>query len=119
MKDTYRDTPATALVTLKAGGKLGDGISCSMETGKVLVVAGLHPATAGSGLSACSGDVLLQALVGCARVTLNAVATAHGIELRGATLRAEGDLDFRGTLGVSKAVPVGFQDIRLSAEARA
>ena len=114
LKEIYRDTPAAALVTLKAEGSLAEGVSCKIETGKALVVAGLHPATGGSGLSACSGDMLLEALVACAGVTLNAVATALGIELRGATLRAEGDLDFRGTLGVSKAVPVGFQDIRLT-----
>ncbi len=113
LKDQYRQTPDTALVTLRAKGRLGEGISCKIETGKALVVAGLHPATGGNGLSACSGDMLLEALVACAGVTLNAVATALGIELRDASLQAEGDLDFRGTLGVSKEVPVGFQDIRL------
>lgn len=113
LKDQYRQTPDTALVTLKAQGRLGEGISCKIETGKALVVAGLHPATGGTGLSACSGDMLLEALVACAGVTLNAVATALGIELRDALLQAEGDLDFRGTLGVSKEVPVGFQNIRL------
>lgn len=113
LKDQYRQTPDAALVTLKAQGRLGEGISCKIETGKALVVAGLHPATGGTGLSACSGDMLLEALVACAGVTLNAVATALGIELRDALLQAEGDLDFRGTLGVSKEVPVGFQNIRL------
>ena len=113
LKDQYRQTPDAALVTLKAQGRLGEGISCKIETGKALVVAGLHPATGGTGLSACSGDMLLEALVACAGVTLNAVATALGIELRDALLQAEGDLDFRGTLGVSKDVPVGFQNIRL------
>ena len=113
LKDQYRQTPDVALVTLRAQGRLGEGVSCKIETGKALVVAGLHPATGGTGLSACSGDMLLEALVACAGVTLNAVATALGIELRDALLQAEGDLDFRGTLGVSKEVPVGFQDIRL------
>ncbi len=113
LKDQYRQTPDAALITLRAQGRLGEGVSCKIETGKALVVAGLHPATGGTGLSACSGDMLLEALVACAGVTLNAVATALGIELRDATLQAEGDLDFRGTLGVSKEVPVGFQDIRL------
>jgi uncharacterized OsmC-like protein len=113
LKDRYRETPQAALVTLRAQGRLGEGLSCKVETGKALVVAGLHPATGGSGQAACSGDMLLEALVACAGVTLNAVATALGIELRDATLVAEGDLDFRGTLGVSKEVAVGFQDIRL------
>jgi Predicted redox protein, regulator of disulfide bond formation len=113
LKDRYRATPAAALVTLKASGRLGQGVTCNVETGKVLVEAGLHPATGGNGLSACSGDMLLEALVACAGVTLNAVATALGIELRDATVDAEGDLDFRGTLGISKEVPVGFQNIRL------
>ena len=113
LKERYRETPSAALVTLRAQGKLGEGVTCKIETGKALVAAGLHPATGGNGLSACSGDMLLEALVACAGVTLNAVATALGIEVRDATLEAEGDLDFRGTLGVSKEVPVGFQDIRL------
>jgi len=113
LKEHYRETPAAALITLRAQGSLGEGISCKIETGKALVVAGLHPATGGSGQRACSGDMLLEALVACAGVTLNAVATALGIELRDASLQAEGDLDFRGTLGVSKEVPVGFQNIRL------
>ncbi len=113
LKERYRETPAAALVTLRASGRLGEGVTCKIETGKALVAAGLHPATGGNGLSACSGDMLLEALVACAGVTMNAVATAIGIELRDATLEAEGDLDFRGTLGVSKEAPVGFQDIRL------
>lgn len=114
LKDHYREIPAAALITLRAKGKLGEGVTCKIETGKALVAAGLHPATGGNGLSACSGDMLLEALVACAGVTLNAVATALGIELRDATLEAEGDLDFRGTLGVSKEAPVGFQNIRLN-----
>jgi uncharacterized OsmC-like protein len=113
LKDQYRQTPEAALVTLTARGRLGEGVSCKIETGKALAVAGLHPATGGTGLSACSGDMLLEALVACAGVTLNAVATSLGIELRDAWLQAEGDLDFRGTLGVSKEVPVGIQHIRL------
>src|SRR3989304_168775 len=107
------EAPEAALITLRAQGRLGEGVSCKIETGRALVVAGLHPATGGSGQSACSGDMLLEALVACAGVTLNAVATALGIELRDASLLAEGDLDFRGTLGVSKEVPAGFQSIRL------
>ena len=114
LKDLYRQSPEAALVTLRAQGRLADGVSCKIETGKALVTAGLHPATGGSGLGACSGDMLLEALVACAGVTLNAVATALGIELRDALLQAEGDLDFRGTLGVSKDASVGFQNIRLS-----
>jgi len=114
LKDLYRQSPDAALVTLRAQGRLADGVSCKIETGKALVTAGLHPATGGSGLGACSGDMLLEALVACAGVTLNAVATALGIELRDALLQAEGDLDFRGTLGVAKDAPVGFQNIRLS-----
>jgi uncharacterized OsmC-like protein len=113
LKARYKETPAAALITLRATGRLGEGVTCKIETGKALVAAGLHPATGGNGLSACSGDMLLEALVACAGVTLNAVATALGIELRDATIHAEGDLDFRGTLGVSKEAPVGFQDIRL------
>lgn len=113
LKARYKETPDAAQVTLRAQGRIGEGVSCRVETGKALVVAGLHPATGGTGLAACSGDMLLEALVACAGVTLNAVATALGIELRDASLLAEGDLDFRGTLGVSKEVPVGFQDIRL------
>lgn len=113
LKDKYREKPEAALITLRAQGRLDEGVSCRIETGKALVVAGLHPATGGNGDGACSGDMLLEALVACAGVTLNAVATALGIRLRDASLRAEGDLDFRGTLGLSKEVPVGFQNIRL------
>jgi uncharacterized OsmC-like protein len=113
IKAKYREDPPAALVTLRAEGRIGEGLTCKIETGQALVAAGLHPATGGDGLSACSGDMLLEALVACAGVTLNAVATALGIHLRDATIRAEGDLDFRGTLGVSKEVPVGFQRIRL------
>jgi len=113
LKEHYRETPEAALITLRARGRLGEGVTCRIETGKALVAAGLHPATGGTGASACSGDMLLEALVACAGVTLNAVATALGIELRDAHLEAEGDLDFRGTLGLAKDVPVGFQDIRL------
>lgn len=113
LKEQYRQRPDTALVTLRAEGRAGEGITCKLETGNAMVEAGLHPATGGNGLSACSGDMLLQALVACAGVTLRAVATALGIQLRDATIRAEGDLDFRGTLGVSKEVPVGFHRIRL------
>ena len=113
LKEQYRQRPEAGQITLKAEGRLGEGITCRIETGKAPVTAGLHPATGGDGSSACSGDMLLEALVGCAGVTLNAVATALGIQLRGARVRAEGDLDFRGTLGVSKDVPVGFERIRL------
>ena len=113
LKEQYRQRPDTALVTLRAEGRLGAGVTCKIETGKGLVEAGLHQATGGDGLGACSGDMLLEALVGCAGVTLGAVATALDIPLRDALIRAEGDLDFRGTLGVSKDVPVGFQQIRL------
>ena len=113
IKDRYRTEPEAALITLRAEGKIGAGVTCNVQTGKTLVEAGLHPATGGSGLSACSGDMLLESLVACAGVTLRAVATALEIPLRDATVRAEGDLDFRGTLGVSKEVPVGFQNIRL------
>ncbi len=113
IKEQYREHPDTALVTLRAEGRTGEGVTCKVETGKALVEAGLHPATGGDGLGACSGDMLLEALVACAGVTLRAVATALGIPLRDATIRAEGDLDFRGTLGVSKDVAVGFQQIRL------
>jgi len=114
LKAQYRERPEIALVTLRAEGRVGDGIICKIETGKARVEAGLHPATGGDGKTACSADMLLEALVGCAGVTLRAVATALGISLRGATIRAEGDLDFRGTLGVSKDVPVGFKQIRLN-----
>ena len=114
LKGRYRAEPAAALVTLRAHGRLGDdGLTCKVETGRALVEAGLHPAAGGDGLSACSGDMLLEALVACAGVTLRSVATALEIELRGGTVSAEGDLDFRGTLGVSREAPVGFRDIRL------
>lgn len=114
IKEKYREQPDTAIVTLKAQGKIGEGISCSVQTGKALVEAGLHPATGGSGMLACSGDMLLEALVACAGVTLSAVSTAIGVEIRDAAVKAEGDLDFRGTLGVSKEAAVGFKAIRLS-----
>jgi uncharacterized OsmC-like protein len=113
LKERYRTVPESALVTLKAQGRIGEGLSCRVETGRALVEAGLHPATGGDGLAACSGDMLLEALVACAGVTLAAVATAIGVELRGGSVTAEGDLDFRGTLGVSKEAPVGFKAIRL------
>ena len=113
LKAQYREHPDKALVTLRAEGRVGDNITCRIETGKARVAAGLHPATGGDGQSACSADMLLEALVGCAGVTLGAVATSLGITLRDAAIRAEGDLDFRGTLGVSKEVPVGFKQIRL------
>ena len=113
LKEKYRVQPESAMITLKAQGKIGEGISCKVETGRALVEAGLHPATGGSGLLACSGDLLLEALVACAGVTLQAVATAIGVEIRNGTVNAEGDLDFKGTLGVSKEVPVGFTAIRL------
>ena len=114
LKDRYRSEPQAAIVTLKARGRLGDeSISCKVETGKALVDAGLHPASGGNGSFACSGDMLLEALVACAGVTLKAVATALAVPLRGATVSAEGDLDFKGTLGVDKQAPVGFADIRL------
>lgn len=113
LKQQYREHPQTAQITLKAQGRIGEGITCKIETGRAMAQAGLHPATGGDGLSLCSGDMLLEALVACAGVTLNAVATAIGIELRDALVSAEGDLDFRGTLAVSKDVPVGFKSIRL------
>jgi len=116
LKDRYKEEPEAAMITLHAQGRAEEGVSCKIETGKGLVVAGLHPATGGTGLQACSGDMLLEALVACAGVTLNAVATSLGIVLREAVVRADGDLDFRGTLGVSKEVPVGFQAIRLHFE---
>ena len=115
LKNTYRETPEAAVVTLSAAGTLdGEGIACSVQTGKALVEAGLHPASGGDGTQACSGDMLLEALVACAGVTLRAVATALGIEVRGGRVSAEGDLDFRGTLGVDREAPVGFRDIRLA-----
>jgi uncharacterized OsmC-like protein len=114
LKEKYREQPGSAVITLKAHGKIGEGISCKVETGRALVEAGLHPATGGTGMLACSGDMLLEALVACAGVTLQAVATAIGIEIKNGTVKAEGDLDFKGTLGVSKEVPVGFIAIRLA-----
>jgi uncharacterized OsmC-like protein len=114
LKALYRQTPEKAVITLKAKGEIGgNGISCKVETGHALVEAGLHPATGGDGLSLCSGDILLEALVACAGVTMKAVATALDLPLRGGTVKAEGDLDFRGTLGVAKDAPVGFREIRL------
>ena len=113
LKEKYRNEPAQAIITLRAAGKIGEGISCRIETSQALIDAGLHPATGGDGSLACSGDLLLQALVACAGVTLRAVATAIGVEIRDGILTAEGDLDFRGTLGVSKEVAVGFREIRL------
>lgn len=113
LKENYRQNPQAAVVTLKAIGNIGEGITCNVSTGKALVEAGLHPATGGTGMLACSGDMLLEALVACAGVTLQAVATALEIEIESGTVTVEGDLDFRGTLGVSKEAPVGFADIRL------
>ena len=113
LKDRYKTQPGAALITLKAQGQLGEGVTCSVQTGKALATAGLHPATGGNGLSACSGDMLLEALVACAGVTMSAVATAIGVVLRSGSVHVEGDLDFRGTLGVAKDAPVGFQRIRL------
>ena len=114
LKERYRADPNAALITLKAEGRIGEGITCRVETGKALVEAGLHPATGGSGAFACSGDMLLEALAACAGVTLGAVATAIGLVIRNGTVHVEGDLDFRGTLGVSKEACVGFQEIRLT-----
>ena len=115
LKERYRDDPASAVITLKASGAIDDsGIACKVDTGRAMIEAGLHPATGGSGTQACSGDMLLEALVACAGVTLKAVATALEFDLKGGTVFAEGDLDFAGTLGVSKEVPVGFKTIRLS-----
>ena len=114
LKERYRENPDAAIITLKAQGRIGEGITCKVETGKALVEAGLHPATGGSGLGACSGDMLLEALVACAGVTLRAVATAIEVDLQDANIRAEGDLDFRGTLAVAKDAPVGFKNIRLN-----
>ena len=113
IKDRYRKEPGAALITLRARGRIGEGVACRVDTGKAIVEAGLHPATGGSGLQACSGDMLLEALVACAGVTLKAVSTALQIDLEDATVSAEGDLDFRGTLGVAKDAPVGFREIRL------
>lgn len=114
IKQRYRDDPAAASIILRASGQLGENLSCSVQAGKALIEAGLHPATGGNGRQACSGDMLLEALVACAGVTLSAVATSMGIELRGGRLMAEGDLNFAGTLGISKEVPVGFGHIRLA-----
>ena len=116
LKERYRSEPEAGVITLKAEGRIGERITCSIQTGKALVEAGLHPATGGDGTFACSGDMLLEALAACAGVTMAAVATSLGMNLRGGTVRAEGDLDFRGTLGVQKDVPVGFQRIRLNFE---
>lgn len=116
LKSRYRENPEAALITLRAEGALGEGVSCRVDTMKGLVEAGLHPATGGSGVQACSGDMLLEALAACAGVTLKAVATALGLEVRGGRVTVEGDLDFRGTLGVDKTAPVGFRAIRLGFE---
>jgi uncharacterized OsmC-like protein len=113
LKDSYREDPAAALVTLRASGVVGDGATCSVDTGRALAEAGLHPSTGGDGTLLCSGDMLLEALVACAGVTLGAVSTSLGVELRSATVHAEGDIDFRGTLGVSKDAPVGFRAVRV------
>jgi uncharacterized OsmC-like protein len=113
LKEQYRSDPGSAIITLKAEGKIGEGISCNVETGMAMIEAGLHPATGGTGMMACSGDMLLQALVACAGVTLQAVSTAIGVEIRSGTVKAQGDLDFKGTLGVSKEASVGFKNIRL------
>lgn len=113
LKEKYKTNPESALITLRAKGKIGEAIACNVETGRALIEAGLHPATGGTGMLACSGDLLLEALVACAGVTITAVATAIGIEITDGSIKAEGDLDFRGTLGVSKEVPVGFKAIRL------
>ena len=114
LKENYRSNPKEAFITLSAEGKLGEGVTCSIKTGKALIEAGLHPATGGTGVNICSGDMLLEALVACAGVTMNAVATSLGIEIKEGIVKADGDLDFRGTLGISKEAPVGFQNIRLT-----
>ena len=114
LKEKYREQPESAVITLRAQGKIGEGISCKVETGRSIIDAGLHPATGGTGMLACSGDMLLEALVACAGVTLQAVTTAIGVEIKSGTIKAAGDLDFKGTLGVSKESPVGFKNIRLS-----
>lgn len=116
LKEKYKTDPSAAQVTLRASGKIGEGVTCKIETGKLLLEAGLHPATGGNGTLLCSGDMLLESLVACAGVTLNAVATALGISIRSGIVKAEGDLDFRGTLGVDKSVAVGFSEIRLKFE---
>jgi len=114
LKKKYKETPEAAIVTLKAKGKISDGISCSVETGRAFAKAGLHPASGGDGSLVCSGDMLLEALVACGGVTMSAVATSMGVNLRDATITAEGEIDFRGTLAVSKDAPVGFKTIRLN-----
>jgi uncharacterized OsmC-like protein len=114
LKERYKKEPNAAVITLKARGSLDEGISCKVETGRAIAVAGLHPATGGSGHELCSGDMLLEALVACAGVTLRAVSTAYGIDIKSGSVEAEGDLDFRGTLGVDKEAPVGFRSIRLT-----
>jgi uncharacterized OsmC-like protein len=116
LKDKYRERPESAIITLSAQGKVGEDISCKVDTGRALVEAGLHPATGGAGMLVCSGDMLLEALVACAGVTLKAVATAIGVDIKDGRIAAEGDLDFKGTLGVSKDSPVGFKNIRLRFE---
>ena len=113
LKERYRKEPQAAVITLKAKGSLDEGIACKVETGRAIALAGLHPATGGSGMELCSGDMLLEALVACSGVTLRAVSTALGIDVKSGTVEAEGDLDFRGTLGVDKEAPVGFKSIRL------
>lgn len=113
LKEKYKTNPDSAIITLKASGQIGEGISCKVETGRAMVEAGLHPATGGTGMLACSGDMLLEALVACAGVTIRAVSTAIGVDITNGTVSAEGDLDFKGTLGVSKEAPVGFTSIRL------
>jgi len=118
LKQKYRGEPEATLITLKAQGRIGKGVTCKIETGKALAEAGLHPATGGNGMSVCSGDMLLEALTACAGVTMNAVATSIGVNLDEGIVIAEGDIDFRGTLGVSKEVPVGFQKIRLKFDLR-
>jgi uncharacterized OsmC-like protein len=114
LKERYKKEPNAAVITLKARGSLDEGIACKVETGRAIAIAGLHPATGGSGHELCSGDMLLEALVACAGVTLRAVATAYGIEIKSGNVEAEGDLDFRGTLGVDKEAPVGFRSIRVT-----
>ena len=113
LKARYKESPQAALITLSAEGRIGEGLTCKVDTGKAEVTSGLHSAAGGTGMAACSGDMLLEALVACAGVTLSAVATSIGVELRSGTVKAQGDLDFRGTLGVSKEAPVGFREIRL------
>jgi uncharacterized OsmC-like protein len=116
LKERYREDATQALITLSAAGSLGEGVACSLETGRAMAEAGLHPAAGGDGTQLCSGDMLLEALVACAGVTLRAVATSIGVDVRGGRVRAEGDLDFRGTLAVDREAPVGFSDIRLHFE---